>query len=68
MAACEHCERLRSAVGDASRVHHNLSAILEVAQNDFELTAAGIQHYVAKSLADLEEAIRALNDHERTHR
>ena len=67
MAFCEHCERLRLAVLHASRVHHNLLAILEVAHDDFELAAAGIQHYVTKALADLEEAIRALNDHERTH-
>jgi hypothetical protein len=68
MAACEHCERLRSAVRDASRVHHNLLAILEVALDDFEPAAAGIQNYVTKALVDLEEAIRALNEHERSHR
>jgi hypothetical protein len=49
-------------------VHHNLLAILEVAHDDFELAAAGIQHYADKALVDLNEAIRALNDHERTHR
>jgi hypothetical protein len=49
-------------------VHHNLLAILEVAHDDFELAAAGIQHYVTKALVDLEEAIRALNEHERSHR
>ena len=68
MASCDDCERLMSAVLNSSRVHHNLLAILEVAHDDFELAAAGIQRYVTKALSDLEEAIRALNDHERTHR
>ena len=68
MALCEHCDRLMSAVLDASRVHHNLLAILEVAHDDASLPPAGIQHYAAKALANLEEAIRALNEHERRHR
>jgi hypothetical protein len=67
MAACEDCERLMSAVLDASRVRHNLSAVLEAALLDAEITS-GIQYYVDRALVDLEEAIRALNDHERTHR
>ena len=67
MASCEDCERLMSAVLDASRVRHNLLAVLEAAHQDAEITT-GIQYYVDKVLVDLEEAIRALNDHERTHR
>jgi len=67
MASCEDCERRMSAVLDASRVRHNLSAVLEAAHQDAEISS-GIQYYVDKALVDLEEAIRALNDHERTHR
>ena len=59
MAVCEHCDRLMSAVRDASRVHHNLLTVLEVAHDDAELTAVSIQHYVTKALTDLEHAIRA---------
>jgi len=67
MTSCEDCERLMSAVVDASRVRHNLSSVLEAAHQDAEISS-GIRYYADKALADLEEAIRALNDHERTHR
>jgi hypothetical protein len=67
MASCEDCERRMSAVLDASRVRHNLSAVLEAAHQDAEISS-GIQYYVDKALVDLEQAIRALKDHERTHR
>ena len=68
MASCEDCERLMSAVLDASRVHHNLLAVLEAAHvcNDAALTF-GIQQKVVKAPLDRDEAIRALNDHERVH-
>ena len=66
MAFCEHCERLKFAVLDASKVNHNLLAILDVTHDDFELTA-GIQQHIAKSLTDRDDAIRALKDHENTH-
>ena len=68
MASCEHCERLKSAVFDATRLHHNLLTVLEAAENYTEIPTAGIQHYANKAQADLEEAIRTLKDHERTHR
>jgi hypothetical protein len=67
MTSCEDCERLMSAVLDASRVRHNLSSVLEAAHQDAEISS-GIQYYADRALVDLEEAIRALNDHERTHR
>jgi len=68
MAVCEHCDRLKSAIVDTSQVHHNLLMVLEAAQKYADIPTAGIQHYLGKALADLEEAIRALNDHQRTHR
>jgi|KBSMisStandDraft_5_1062788.scaffolds.fasta_scaffold109384_4 hypothetical protein len=64
--ACEHCERFRLAVLNASRVHHNLSAVLGVAHNDTDL-AARIQQHIAKAVTDRDEAIRTLKDHESTH-
>jgi len=64
--ACEHCERFRLAVLKASRVHHNLSAVLGAAHNDTDLTA-GIQPHIAKALTDRDDAIRVLKDHENTH-
>ena len=67
MASCDDCARLTSAVLDASRVRHNLLAVLEAAHQDAEITS-GIQYYADKALADLEDAIRALRDHERAHR
>jgi hypothetical protein len=57
-----------SAVLDASRVHHNLLAVLEESHicNDVDLTV-GIQQQAAKALLDRNEAIRAVNDHRRAH-
>jgi len=54
------------AVLNASRVHHNLSAVLGVAHNDTDL-AARIQQHIAKAVTDRDEAIRTLKDHESTH-
>jgi len=67
MASCEDCERLALAALSASRVRHNLIAVLEAAQQDAKITS-GIQYYLDQALADVEDAIRAVNDHERTHR
>jgi len=64
--ACEHCDRFRLAVLNASRVHHNLSTVLGAAHNDTDLTA-GIQQHIAKALTDCDDATRALKDHENTH-
>ena len=68
MASCEECERLTLAALDASRLHHNLLAALEAAHifNNVDLTL-GIQQQVAAALLDRDEAIRAVNGHERSH-
>jgi len=52
MGSCEECERLKSAVLDASRVRHNLLTVLEAPHNDPEITS-GIQYYADKALVDL---------------
>ena len=66
MASCEHCERLRLAALDTSRICHNLLRVLEAAHDDTELTS-GIQQHLAKALLERDEAVRVLKDHERVH-
>ena len=65
---CARCEDLTQAALDASRVYHNLLAVLEAAHicHDTDLTF-GIQQQVAKALTNRDDAIRVLSEHESTH-
>jgi hypothetical protein len=69
MADCGQCERLMLAAIDASRAYHALLGELESAQirRDPEQPFR-IQKLVAKALADRDNAIRILSDHERAHK
>jgi hypothetical protein len=69
MALCGHCERLMLEAIEASRVYHVLLGELESAhiRHDTEQPFR-IQQQVANALRDRDEAIRVLNDHERSHK
>jgi hypothetical protein len=68
MANCGHCEKLMLAAVEAWRAYHDLRGDLESAhilgdaEEPFE-----IKQRVAEALRGRDEAIRVLNNHERTH-
>ena len=65
---CARCEDLRQAALDASRVYHNLLAVLEAAHicHNTDLTF-DIRQQVGRALTNRDDAIRVLSEHERSH-
>jgi hypothetical protein len=69
MTYCEDCEGLMLAAINASRVYHNLVADLESAHiRRDNAEPFRLQQQVADALRNRDAAIKALNDHEHTHR
>jgi len=69
MAYCTHCETLILAAIDSSRVYHAMLAELESAHIRHDVKEPfRLRQEVAGALKNRDSALKALNDHEYTHK